>query len=240
MPLMRLDKLLSSQGVCSRGELRRFMKNGRVTVNGCAATAPDVKVDPATDAVEFDGRPVAYEEYVYYMMNKPAGVVSASRDPNQRTVLDLLPPALQRPGLFPAGRLDKDTEGFLLITDDGALAHELLSPKKHVEKRYLAVLDKPAAPEDAARLAAGLLLPDGLQCLPARLEQTPGGDATHVLVTLHEGKFHQVKRMFEACGKQVIYLKREAFGGLELDRLLQPGEARKLSAEEVHKLHSKP
>ncbi|MDR3551580.1 MAG: pseudouridine synthase [Clostridia bacterium] len=236
MPSMRLDKLLAAQGVCTRRELQRYLKAGRATVNGRVVSAPELKVDPAVDAVEFDGRVLQYREHVYYMLNKPAGVVSASSDPRERTVLDLLPPELRRPGLFPAGRLDKDTEGLLLITDDGAFAHAILSPHRHVAKCYFVTVDSSIGEDDRRSFSAGMTLSDGTQCLPAQLEPADEGDARQAFVTISEGKYHQIKRMFEAVGKHVIYLKRVSIGTLQLDKLLQRGEIKELKWEEIQEI----
>lgn len=236
MPLIRLDRLLAGQGEGSRKEVRALLRGGRVQVDGQAVKSADQKVDPERQAILVDGRALLWRAHLYLMMNKPAGVISASRDPKARTVLDLLPPELRRPGLFPAGRLDKDTEGFLLITDDGAFSHEILSPRRHVEKTYLATLDKPIDAADVAAFAAGLVLEDGLHCLPARLWPGEGMDA---YAAVREGKFHQVRRMFAACGKQVLRLRRTRIGGLALDASLAPGEVRELSKDERNliKLH---
>lgn len=230
MPLLRLDKLLAGQGEGSRKEVHAVLRGGRVQVDGQTVTAADHKVDPDRQRVTVDGRVLLWRAHLYLMMNKPAGVISASRDPKARTVLDLLPDGLRRPGLFPAGRLDKDTEGFLLITDDGAFAHDILAPRRHVEKTYLARLDRPSDAADAQAFAAGLTLEDGLHCLPARLWFGEGADA---YVAVREGKFHQVRRMFAARGRQVLYLRRIRIGGLELDAALAPGEARELTSAEL-------
>lgn len=229
MPLVRLDRLLAGQGEGSRKEARTLLRGGRVQVNGQVVTAADQKVDPEQQEIMVDGRALCWRAHLYLMMNKPAGVISASRDPKARTVLDLLPPELRRPGLFPAGRLDKDTEGFLLITDDGVFAHEILSPKRHVEKTYLATLDAAIDADDVAAFANGLVLEDGLCCLPARLWAGEGMDA---FAAVREGKFHQVRRMFAARGKQVLRLRRTQIGGLQLDAALAPGEVREVSESE--------
>lgn len=236
MPILRLDRMLSGQGIGTRREVKQLLSGGCVTVNGKKVTCAAMKVNTEKDVVCVNGEAVRYREHVYIMMNKPAGVISASDDPRQQTVIDLLPRNLRRPGLFPAGRLDRDTEGFLLITDDGAFAHNILSPKKHVEKEYFAVIDGALTDEEIKRFENGLVLDDGLVCLPARLRQlrirTPEGWA-EVEVAIHEGKFHQVKRMFAALGRRVLYLKRTAIGGLRLDESLSLGQARELTDEEV-------
>lgn len=228
MALERLDKLIASRGEYSRREVKRLVKEGRVLVDGRPARSADEKVDPA--GITVDGQPLEYTRYTYIMLHKPAGVLSATEDSRQETVLDLLEPPLRRRGLFPVGRLDRDTEGLLLLTNDGPLAHRLLSPKHHVEKEYLAVLDGPVGEEDKEAFARGLRLGD-LQCLPAGL--TWGEDPTQVLVTLHEGKFHQIKRMFQSRGRTVLYLKRIRMGPLLLDPHLGKGEYRYLSEEEL-------
>lgn len=246
MPVLRLDRMLSGQGIGSRREIKTMLSKGMVAVNGRRAVSPAIKIDTAKDSVSVDGKAVRYREHVYIMMNKPSGVISASDDPHKETVVDLLPQGLMRPGLFPAGRLDRDTEGFVLITDDGTFAHDILSPKKHVEKEYFAVIDGPLGPDEIERFENGLVVDDGLVCLPARLQVLEGetnGALTdsgsgvesgfRVEVTIHEGKYHQIKRMFTALGREVLYLKRTAMGGLRLDGTLAPGEARELSDDEV-------
>lgn len=226
----RLDKILANTGRWSRKEARELVRAGRVAVDGVTAQAADGKYDPAA-RFEVDGETVSGERLVYLMLHKPAGLVSATEDPRQPTVLELLPQHLRRVGLFPAGRLDKDTEGLLLLTDDGPLGHDLLSPNKHVDKVYYAQVDGTVDAADAEALAQGMVLGDGLACLPAGLE--PLGDGSECLVTLREGKYHQVKRMMAARGKPVTYLKRLSMGPLRLDAALAPGEWRPLTREEV-------
>ena len=226
----RLDKIIANRGIASRREVKELLRQGRVLVDGVPASAPDVKVSAETAAITVDGVPVSGERYTYLLLHKPAGVLTATEDKHQPTVMELLPESLRRRGLAPVGRLDKDTEGLLLLTDDGELTHRLLSPKHHVDKVYYAQVDGVPDTTDAEAFAAGLLLEDGLQCLPAKLKPL-GGDAC--LVTLREGKFHQVKRMFLAVGKEVTYLKRERMGPLCLDENLKPGEYRLLTEEEI-------
>ena len=233
----RLDKLLASTGRWSRREAKQLIKEGRVLVDGSPARSGEDKADPDGAAILVDGAPLALRRHTYVMLHKPAGVLSATEDPRQETVLDLLPPELRRLGLFPVGRLDKDTEGLLLLTDDGELAHRLLSPKSHVDKVYYARLDRPLGPADQAAFAQGITLADGLRCMPAELELI--GDGTEVLVTLHEGKFHQIKRMTASRGAAVCWLKRLSMGPLQLDPVLKKGEYRLLTHEEVAKIGGK-
>ena len=231
MGMERLDKLLSSTGHWSRKEVKEMVKQGRVSVNGTKANKPEDKCDPTQAEVRVDGKLVDCAPFVYLMLHKPAGLLSATEDKKQKTVIDLLPEHLQRRGLFPVGRLDKDTEGLLVLTDDGALAHELLSPKKHVDKVYYAEVEGVLDQEDVAALRDGMTLGDGLECLPAGLEILEGGSRCHV--TLREGKYHQVKRMLATRGKPVQYLKRLSMGGLKLDEGLEKGEWRPLTAAEL-------
>lgn len=231
MGMERLDKLLSSTGHWSRKEVKEMVKQGRVSVNGTKANKPEDKCDPAQAEVRVDGKLVDCAPFVYLMLHKPAGLLSATEDKKQKTVIDLLPEHLQRRGLFPVGRLDKDTEGLLVLTDDGALAHELLSPKKHVDKVYYAEVEGVLDQEDVVALRDGMTLGDGLECLPAGLEILEGGSRCHV--TLREGKYHQVKRMLATRGKPVQYLKRLSMGGLKLDEGLEKGEWRPLTAAEL-------
>ena len=225
----RLDKIISATGKKSRREVREMVRQGRVLVDGKPAPAADMKVDPQTAVILLDGEPLGYEKFTYVMLHKPAGVLTATEDRRQETVLDLLPPELRRRALSPVGRLDKDTEGLLLLTNDGQLAHRLLSPKSHVDKVYYARVDGALEPGDIAAFAAGMTLGDGLECLPAGLEIL---SPTEALVTLREGKFHQVKRMLAASGKPVLYLKRLSMGRLRLDPALAPGAWRMLTEEE--------
>ena len=230
----RLDKLLSSTGRWSRKEVKDLVRQGRVLAGEVPVRKPEEKFDPQADLIRVDGEVVDCAPFVYLMLHKPAGLLSATEDRDQKTVLDLLPPHLRRRGLFPVGRLDKDTTGLLLLTDDGALAHELLSPKKHVDKVYLARVDGKTDASDTAALAAGMVLGDGLHCLPAGLE--PLGDGSSCLVTLREGKYHQVKRMLAARGKPVLALKRLSMGPLRLDEGLEEGAWRPLTPEETETL----
>ena len=206
-------------------------------VDGVPAAAPEQKLDPALSQVLVDGEAAVLRKYTYVMMNKPAGVLSATEDVRQETVLDLLPPELRRQGLFPVGRLDKDSEGLLMLTNDGELAHRLLSPRHHVDKVYYIRTDAPLTEEDRAAFAGGILLADGTECLPAGLELL--GDGREALVTLHEGKFHQIKRMTASRSAAVCRLKRLSMGTLVLDQTLRPGEFRPLTAEEVSKIGGK-
>ena len=234
----RLDKLLAATGRWSRREVKGLVKAGRVLVDGAPAAAPEQKLDPDRSRVLVDGEEAVFREFTYVMLNKPAGVLSATEDARQETVLDLLPPELRRRGLFPVGRLDKDSEGLLLLTNDGDLAHRLLSPKYHVDKVYYIRTDAPLTEEDRAAFAGGVLLADGTECLPAGLELL--GDGREALVTLHEGKFHQIKRMIASRGAAVCRLKRLSMGTLVLDEGLRPGGFRLLNEEEVMKIGGKP
>lgn len=231
----RLDKIFSSQNLGSRKDAAKLIRAGRVSVNGQPVTRPETKADPGHDSITLDGKEIGYERWVYYMMNKPGGVLSAARDQHSKTVLDLLPKEYQRRGLFPAGRLDKDTQGLLIITDDGGFAHRMLSPKSGVKKIYHARLDAPITPADIRAFEEGVTLRD-FQCLPAGLRVLQEGSEPVAEVTVCEGKFHQVKRMFEACGKQVTFLKRVQIGGLVLEETLALGETRKLTAPELERI----
>lgn len=232
----RLDKILANTGRWSRKEVRELVKQSRVSVNGEIPKKADEKY-PADARVLVDGEAVVHSKKTYIMLHKPAGVLSATEDRRQKTVLDLLPEHLQRLELFPVGRLDKDTEGLLLLTDDGPLAHELLSPKKHVDKVYFARVDGLLEEADITAFCDGMQLEDGSVCRPAGLEILPGRDTC--LVTLQEGKFHQVKRMLAARGKPVLYLKRLSMGPIKLDDSLQPGQWRMLKEGEIEALWSK-
>jgi len=232
----RVDKILAGTGRWSRREVKELIRAGRVAVGGAAVRSPDEKYDRDGLDLRVDGEPVSGEKYVYLMLYKPAGLVSATDDPRQPTVLELLPPHLRRVGLFPAGRLDKDTEGLLLLTNDGGLAHRLLSPKKHVDKTYFVRVEGVLDEEDCAAFASGMVLGNGLECLPAGLERLEAPD--EAIVTLREGKYHQIKRMLASRGKPVRYLKRLTMGPLQLDSGLQKGAWRPLTAEEMDLLEA--
>lgn len=235
----RLDKLIASTGRWSRREVKQLVREGRVLVDGQIARSAEEKYDGDVCRITVNGEALALRRFTCVMLHKPAGVLSATEDGRGRTVLDLLTPELRKIGVFPVGRLDKDTEGLLLLTDDGALAHELLSPKKHVDKVYYARVAGRLVPEDCAAFEAGMTLGDGLECMPAGLEILSAGEESECLVTLREGKFHQVKRMLAARGKPVEYLKRLSMGPLRLDASLAPGEFRLLTAEEERALHGR-
>lgn len=230
----RLDKLLAGTGKWSRREVKALVRQGLVRVDGRLAASAEDKLDPAVAVVTVAGETVALHRFTYVLLHKPAGVLTATEDRKQPTVLDLLPPELRRIGLAPVGRLDKDTEGLLLLTNDGELAHRLLSPKYHVEKRYFARVDGELSAADAEAFARGMTLGDGLECLPAGLEVLPDRVC---IVTLREGKFHQVKRMLAARGAPVLYLKRLSMGPLTLDDSLVAGAYRLLRAEEISALY---
>lgn len=232
MALQRLDKIVASTGRFSRREVKLLVREGRVLADGRAVKSAEEKFDPLLARITVDGAPLAYSEHCYLMLHKPAGVLSATEDGRGTTVLDLLAPEYRRRGLFPVGRLDKDTEGLLLLTDDGPLAHALLSPKKHVDKVYFVRVSGRLTADDCAAFASGMTLGDGLRCLPAKLELLRTGEESEALVTLREGKFHQIKRMLASRGKPVLYLKRLSMGALTLDEALARGEYRPLTASE--------
>lgn len=238
MAVLRLDKLLADTGRWSRREAKELIRRGRVLVNGVPARSGEEKYEAEGLKLTVDGQPVFHEEYTYLMLHKPAGVLSATEDRRQSTVLDLLTPELKKRGLFPVGRLDKDTEGLLLLTDDGDLAHRLLSPRYHVDKVYLVQVEGELNEGDCRAFEAGMTLGDGLACLPAGLELLPERGRDWGLVTLREGKFHQIKRMLAAREKPVRYLKRLSMGSLILDAGLEKGEYRTLTPEEVEELRS--
>ena len=229
--LMRLDKYLSNMGVGTRTEVKGMIRKGRVQVNGCVVKTPDIKIKPEEDAVSVDGETITYEKYRYFMFHKPAGCITATEDPMQKTVMDYFE-VNKKDTLFPVGRLDKDTEGLLLVTDDGALAHALLSPKKKIGKTYFAIIDGEVTEEDVVAFSKGLDL-GNFTSMPAKLEIRKAGMVSEIIVTIYEGKFHQVKRMFEAVGKKVTYLKRLSMGALCLDENLSKGEYRPLTEEEI-------
>lgn len=229
--LMRLDKYLANMGVGTRSEVKVLIKKGRVLVNGSRATGPEQKIEEEQDEIQVDEQVIGYSKYEYLMLYKPAGVVTATEDKRDRTVMDLIDSPLKKQ-LFPVGRLDKDTEGLLLLTNDGALAHELLSPKKHVGKVYYARIAGCVTQEDVQAFSEGLDLGD-FTSIPAELKILAAGEESEIQVKIYEGKFHQVKRMFEAVGKKVIYLKRLSMGNLCLDEQLEVGAYRPLTQEEI-------
>ena len=235
---MRLDKYLVACAVGSRTEVKNFLKAGRVTVNGKKEKSAKLQINEDTDEIYFDGQKLDYEEFVYYMMNKPQGVISATEDPKHKTVLDLLDDLARSKEVFPVGRLDIDTHGLLLLTNDGKLAHALLSPKRHVEKTYLALVKGMMTNADVETFAQGIPLKD-FTCQPAKLALVSVDTEKHqslVRVTIAEGKFHQVKRMVAYCGKEVVDLQRLTMGTLTLDENLKRGEWRRLSKEELEGL----
>ena len=233
MPPMRLDKLIAGSGRSTRSEAKKLIRAGRVRVDGQAVTDPAAHCDPSSEVL-LDGERVVWQEYLYLMMNKPAGYLSVTEDPRAPTVLELLPPELRRRNLSPAGRLDKDSEGLLLLTSDGDFCHRVISPKSGIEKEYYIEVDRPFPEGAEALFSAGAVLEDGETCLPARLEPSP--DRMSARVFLREGKYHQVKRMAIAAGTRVKYLKRLSVGGVALDPQLQPGTFRELTEEERRKI----
>ncbi len=232
---IRLDKYLSNMGIGTRSEVKQMIKRGRVKVNECVVVSPEIKIDMETDHVMAEEQQINYEKYVYYMLHKPAGVVSATEDSREKTVVDLLAAEKKR-DLFPVGRLDKDTEGLLIITNNGQLAHKLLSPKKHVGKVYYAKIDGRVTEEDVQIFQEGVQVDKDFKALPAVLKIFSSGEESEIQITIYEGKFHQIKRMFEAVGKKVIYLKRLAMGSLWLDESLKSGEYRRLTEKELESL----
>lgn len=236
--MIRLDKYLADMGVGTRSAVKREIALGKITVDGQVVKRPELKLDPERQQVCRLGARLAYQEYEYYMLNKPAGVVSATEDRREKTVLDLIE-SRKRKGLFPVGRLDKDTEGLLLITNDGALAHHLLSPRKHIDKVYFAIIDGIVTETDVQLFQKGVNIGEEKPTREAVLEilsVSCEAERSKIRLTIHEGKFHQVKRMFQAVGKEVIYLKRLSMGSLDLDETLGKGEYRKLTDKELNKL----
>lgn len=231
---MRLDKYLAETAQCTRSEAKTLLQKGRVTVNGAVCKKGDAQLK-AGDAVAVDGKTLQYQKFVYLMLNKPAGVVSASTDKRDTTVVDLVGGAYPRRELFPAGRLDKTSTGFVLLTDDGGFAHDILAPKRHVSKTYTVVLDTPLTAEMQAGFAQGVTLADGTELSPAEVEALTE-DGLTVRVTLKQGVYHQIKRMFGVYGAGVNALHRDAIGGLALDKTLEPGQWREISDEEVAKI----
>lgn len=235
MPKERIDKWIASTTTLSRKEVKALLRQKRVAVNGVTVTDGGFQTDAEQDAVAVDGVPFSIKPHIYIMLNKPTGIVSASRSQKEKTVVDLVPPQLQRNGLFPAGRLDKDTTGFVLITDDGDFAHRILSPKNHIQKTYIAHLEKPILPTEIAILKQGVVLRDGTQLLPASVDII-GEDMQTVQIRICEGKYHQIKRMLAAVGNRVTALRRTHMGALPLDAALPPGACREITPEELNKI----
>lgn len=234
--MMRLDKYLCETGFGTRSQVKDLLKKGQVMVNGEVVKKPELKINETTDQILCHGKKVSYQKNIYLMLHKPAGVVSATEDNREKTVLDLVRPEDRKNGLFPVGRLDKDTEGLLLLTDDGELAHRLLSPKKHVDKTYYAKIDGQVTEEHVKQFREGLDIGDEKKTLPAVLTILLSGPVSEIEVTIHEGRFHQIKRMFEAVGCKVTYLKRLSMGSLVLDETLPPEEYRPLTEAELEGL----
>lgn len=230
MSIMRLDKMLVSQNIGSRSEVQKFIRKGLVCVNGEKEVNKDRKIDPIRDIISLNGKVIEYKKYIYIMMNKPKGVISASTDPKKETVVDLVRKDLYRKDLFPAGRLDIDTQGLLIITNDGDFAHRMLSPKKKVYKVYEAIVDKRISNKNIESFKNGIIFNDGTKCLPAELKVIKDNiDYTSVQVKICEGKFHQVKKMFLTIGANVVELKRKQIGSLKLDESLEDGGSRELT-----------
>lgn len=232
MKLIRLDKFLADSGIGTRSQVKVYFKKGMVSVNGQIEKSADRKINPESDKISFQNQPLTFQNFVYFMLNKPKGCVTANKDNRDRTVMDYIKEERHR-SLSPVGRLDKDTEGLLLITDDGDLNHQLLSPKKHVDKTYLVTVRKPLQKANVSAFTEGLDIGEKHLTLPAVLEIL---DETHGKVTIREGKFHQIKRMFQAVDNEVVELKRLSMGSLVLDKSLAPGEYRVLTQEEIEEL----
>lgn len=232
---MRLDKILGNAGIGTRKEVKELIKRGLVSVNGTLVSRSDLQIHPEQDQVCINGEALEYKKYIYLMMHKPAGVITATEDRRERTVFDILPEFYRHFDLSPVGRLDKDTEGLLILTNDGIGIHELLSPKKHVDKTYYVELEQPVKESDFSAVAAGISIGDHIT-KPAYMERIA---SDQVYLTIQEGKFHQVKRMFQALDNHVCYLKRVRMGQLELDPALDPGEVRALEEREIALLYSK-
>lgn len=230
---MRVDKLLSNVGVASRAELKKYCKQGLISVNGKVINNPGIQVDSENDEVMFNGEKIVYREFIYIMLNKPDGYISATFDKHDPIVLDLIDSSYLVFEPFPVGRLDKDTEGLLVLTNDGQLSHRVLSPKKHVPKTYYAKIQGKVTEEDILAFEKGVIIDDGYETMPSQLKILKSDDISEIELTIHEGKFHQVKRMFESVDKKVVYLKRISMGKLKLDESLELGEYRELTEEEV-------
>lgn len=233
MGLKRLDKLIALNCNVSRKDARQLIKDGAVSVNGACVLRAEELIDIETDEIAVKGYSFTLKEHIYIMMNKPRGVISATEDPNKETVIDIVPDSMKRRSLFPCGRLDRDTTGLLIITDDGALAHRIMSPSHHVYKTYEAILSAPLNDEDIEKLEAGITLGDGTECLPAKVKSFTVDGLPAARIMIKEGKYHQVKRMFIAVGNKVEHLRRVSIGALKLDPALNEGECRELTDEEL-------
>lgn len=236
MPQMRLDKFFSSQNILTRKEVKLYIKQGLISVNDSKNIKPEMKIDTDIDVVKINDECINYKKYVYLMLNKPKGVVSATNDNKHKTVLDLVPKEYFRPNLFPAGRLDKDTTGFVLITDDGDFAHKILSPKSHIEKTYHAILDGKITNEHIKMFENKITLEDGYECLPAKIKVLEDTDTPLVEIIICEGKYHQIKRMALAIGRKVLELKRVKMGNLNLYADLKEGECIEILHKDLMKI----
>lgn len=236
---LRIDKILSNVGYGSRAEIKKYCKYGIIFVNGQVVNNPGLQVDPENDEIIFDGEKVNYREFVYIMLNKPGGYISATYDKFDPIVLDLIDPSYLVFEPFPVGRLDKDTEGLLVLTNDGQLSHRVLSPKKHVPKTYYAKVEGVVTNDDILEFEKGVVLDDGYKTMPSQLKILKSDEISEIELTIHEGKFHQVKRMFESVGKKVVYLKRLSMGNLKLDESLALGEYRELNIDEIKQMEER-
>ena len=236
---LRIDKILSNVGYGSRAEIKKYCKYGIIFVNGEVVNNPGLQVDPENDEIIFDGEKVNYREFIYIMLNKPGGYISATYDKFDPIVLDLIDPSYLVFEPFPVGRLDKDTEGLLVLTNDGQLSHRVLSPKKHVPKTYYAKVEGKVTNEDILEFEKGVVLDDGYKTMPSKLNILKSDEISEIELTINEGKFHQVKRMFESVGKKVVYLKRLSMGNLKLDESLALGEYRELTLDEIKQMEER-
>lgn len=236
---LRIDKILSNVGYGSRAEIKKYCKYGIIFVNGQVVNNPGLQVDPENDEIIFDGEKVNYREFVYIMLNKPGGYISATYDKFDPIVLDLIDPSYLVFEPFPVGRLDKDTEGLLVLTNDGQLSHRVLSPKKHVPKTYYSKVEGVVTNDDILEFEKGVVLDDGYKTMPSQLKILKSDEISEIELTIHEGKFHQVKRMFESVGKKVVYLKRLSMGNLKLDESLALGEYRELTIDEIKQMEER-
>lgn len=234
MALIRLDKFLANAGIGTRSEVKNYIKYRRVWVDGAPVLKGETKIDIEKSIVTFDKRVVSYEKYCYIMLNKPKGYISATEDEEEQTVLDLIPKDYKKFNLFPVGRLDKDTVGLLILSNDGRFAHNTLSPKKHIEKKYFVHINGKITEEHIKAFNEGVVIDGGYKCLPAKLEILySAGNLSKINITIKEGKYHQIKRMFQVFGRKVVYLKRLSFGNIQLDETLEEGQFRELNENEM-------